>query len=170
MEFRDAASLRDGLQRILETPERPKPVAAAKVAFAYTGEGSHWVGMGQALYQCEPVVAGGSGSLRCDAAGRTGGFAARGHVRPVRCRAGSGCLGVDAAGPFTALECALAALWSSLGIRPGVSVRARVWESLRQRKPQESFGLEEGLRLAAARGAGQPSGRHRGVATVRLPW
>ena len=31
-------------------------MAATKVAFAFTGEGSEWVGMGQALYESEPVV------------------------------------------------------------------------------------------------------------------
>ena len=70
--FGDVASLRDGLKTLAEVEERPQPMAATKVAFAYTGEGSQWVGMGQALYECEPVVRGGSRPLRRDTAGRTG--------------------------------------------------------------------------------------------------
>ena len=54
--FRDAASLRNGLKTISEADEGPKLLAATKVAFAFTGEGSEWVGMGQALYESEPVV------------------------------------------------------------------------------------------------------------------
>ena len=48
-----------------QAAERP-PVAATKVAFAFTGEGSEWVGMGQALYESEPVVR--AVLDRCDAA------------------------------------------------------------------------------------------------------
>ena len=54
--FRDVASLRAGLQDIARGEERSQLQKAAKVAFAYTGQGVQWVGMGELLYQSEPVA------------------------------------------------------------------------------------------------------------------
>jgi len=151
--FHDPASLRDGLKELVDMEDRPRPVPATKVAFAFAGEGSQWVGMGQALYQCEPVVR--AILDRCDAAmreerdlslldamfGRSGGEGVLndpGWMRPA----------------VYALECALAALWSSLGIRPSVVVGQGLGE-LAAAQAAGVFGLEEGLRLAVARGAEQ---------------
>ena len=53
--FRDVASLRAGLQAVGNAEERQQPQKAAQVAFAYTGQGAQWVGMGEALYQ-SPVA------------------------------------------------------------------------------------------------------------------
>ena len=55
--FKDADSLRDKLEELAGSEEevsgsRPD----LKVAFAYTGQGSQWVGMGETLYQSEPLV------------------------------------------------------------------------------------------------------------------
>ena len=149
--FGDVASLRDGLKTLVEGEERPQPVAATKVAFAYTGEGSQWVGMGQALYECEPVVR--AVLDRCDAI--------------LREERGASLLDVmfgraDSAGALDdpawmqpamyALECALTALWSSVGIRPSAVVGQGLGE-LAAAQAAGVFGLEEGLRLAVARGA-----------------
>lgn len=54
--FRDAGSLREGLKALGNTGESPGPRTATKVAFAYTGQGSQWAGMGKALYEREPVA------------------------------------------------------------------------------------------------------------------
>ena len=149
--FGDIASLRDGLKTLAEMDERPQPVAATKVAFAYTGEGSQWVGMGQALYECEPVVR--AVLDRCDAI--------------LREERGASLLDAmfgraDSAGALDdpawmqpamyALECALTALWSSVGIRPSAVVGQGLGE-LAAAQAAGVFGLEEGLRLAVARGA-----------------
>ena len=149
--FGDVASLRDGLKTLAEADERPQPVAATKVAFAYTGEGSQWVGMGQALYECEPVVR--AVLDRCDAI--------------LREERGASLLDAmfgraDSAGALDdpawtqpamyALECALTALWSSVGIRPSAVVGQGLGE-LAAAQAAGVFGLEEGLRLAGARGA-----------------
>jgi len=151
--FRDVASLRDGLKMIAEADEGPEPVAATKVAFAFTGEGSEWVGMGQALYESEPVVR--AVLDCCDAV--------------LREERGASLLDVmfgraDSAGdlddpawmqPATyALECALVALWASVGIRPSAVVGQGLGE-LAAAQAAGVFGLEEGLRFAAARGAGE---------------
>ena len=149
--FGDVASLRDGLKTLVEADERPQPVAATKVAFAYTGEGSQWVGMGQALYECEPVVR--AVLDRCDAIL----WEERGAslLDAMFGRA-------DSAGALDdptwmqpavyALECAFTALWSSVGIRPSAVVGQGLGE-LAAVQAAGVFGLEEGLRLAVARGA-----------------
>ena len=149
--FGDVASLRDGLKTLAEVEERSQPLAATKVAFAYTGEGSQWVGMGQALYECEPVVR--AVLDRCDAI--------------LREERGASLLDAmfgraDSAGALDdpawmqpamyALECALTALWSSVGIRPSAVVGQGLGE-LAAAQAAGVFGLEEGLRVAVARGA-----------------
>ncbi len=149
--FGDVASLRDGLKTLAEVDERPQPMAATKVAFAYTGEGSQWVGMGQALYECEPVVR--AVLDRCDAILREERGASLLDAMFGR---------VDSAGALDdpawmqpamyALECALTVLWSSVGIRPSAVVGQGLGE-LAAAQAAGVFGLEEGLRLVVARGA-----------------
>ena len=138
--FGDAASLRDGLKRIAD--KRLERVAATKVAFAFSGEGSEWVGMGQVLYESEPVVR--AVLDRCDEIlreergaslldsmfGRTEGAE---WTRPA----------------IYALECALTALWASVGIQPSAVVGQGLGE-LAAAQAAGVFGLEEGLRFAAA--------------------
>ena len=148
--FRDVASLRDGLKMIAD--KRLERVAATKVAFAFTGEGSKWVGMGQALYESEPVVR--AVLDRCDAVLREERGAS---LLDVMFGRAEGALDDPAwTQPATyALECALAALWASVGIRPSAVVGRGVRE-LAAAQAAGVFGLEVGLRLAAARGAGEP--------------
>ena len=157
--FRDAASLRDGLKTIAEADEGPEPVAATKVAFAFTGEGSEWVGMGQALYESEPVVR--AVLDRCDAVLRE----ERGTSLLDVMFGQTGAEGALDDPAWTqpaiyALECALVALWASVGIRPSAVVGQGLGE-LAAAQAAGVFGLEEGLRFAAARGAGE---RLEGVA------
>ena len=56
MVFRDLGSLREGLRALVEADESAGPRTPAKVAFAYTGQASQWVGMGETLYRSEPVA------------------------------------------------------------------------------------------------------------------
>ena len=149
--FRDAASLRDGLKRLALADERPEPAAATRVAFAYTGEGSQWIGMGQALYDSEPVVR--AVLDRCSEILREERGASLLDV--MFGRAGAEGLLNDPAWTqpaIYALECALAALWSSVGVRPSLVVGQGLGE-LAAAQAAGVFGLEEGLQLAAALGA-----------------
>ncbi len=148
--FQDADTLRQGLTALAEEDGRARPTTASKVAFVYTGQASQWVGMGEALYASEPVVR--MVLDRCDALLR----AARGDSlldvmfgRPA------------AAGELDdpqwkqpaiyALECALSALWSAIGIHPDVVLGHSLGE-IAAAHTAGILGLEDGLRMAAVRG------------------
>ena len=149
--FRDAASLRNGLRMLASAEEGSAPRAPAKVAFAYTGQASQWAGMGLDLYEREPVVR--AVLDRCDALlgdergaslldvmfGRTG---AEADLDEPKWKQPA----------IYALECALAALWSSVGIRPDVVFGHSLGE-IAGAHAAGVFDLEDGLRFAAARGA-----------------
>ncbi|MDE0458181.1 MAG: SDR family NAD(P)-dependent oxidoreductase [Chromatiales bacterium] len=149
--FRDAASLRTGLEALAAATDAPVPRAPAKVAFAYTGQASQWTGMGLDLYEREPVVR--AVLDRCDALLRNERGASLLDV--MFGRAGS-------AGELDepkwkqpaiyALECALTALWSSVGIRPDVVFGHSLGE-IAAAQAAGVFELEDGLKFAAARGA-----------------
>ena len=149
--FRDRRSLSEGLKALAGDGERPGPRGAAKVAFAYTGQASQWVGMGEDLYEREPVVR--AVLDRCDALlrdkrdgslldvmfGRTG---SAGDIDDPRWKQPA----------IYALECALTALWASVGIRPDVVFGHSLGE-IAAAHTAGVFDLEDGLRFAAARGA-----------------
>ncbi|MCE2452513.1 MAG: type I polyketide synthase [Nitrospinae bacterium] len=146
--FEDVASLREGLRALAESDEFPKPRAAARVAFAYAGEEGIQVGMGEELHESEPVAR--AVLDHCDEAlrvergaslldvmfGRTGELDDPAWSQPAA----------------FALECALTALWASVGIRPSVVFGAGAGE-IAAAHAAGVFTLEEGLRFAARRGA-----------------
>ena len=148
---RDAASLRSRLQALARAKERSASRAPAKVAFAYTGQASQWIGMGLELYEREPVAR--AVLDRCDALLRSERGASLLDV--MFGRTGSE---ADLDEPkwkqpgIYALECALTALWSSIGICPDVVFGHSLGE-IAAAQAAGVFGLEDGLRFAAARGA-----------------
>ena len=149
--FRDAESLRKRLGDLAEADDSVKPGRAARVAFVYTGQGSQWAGMGQALYEHEPVAR--AVLDRCEAAFRDERGVSLLDVMFGRA-GGEGELGDTAweQPALYALECALTALWTSLGIRPSVVVGHSVGE-LAAAQAAGVFSLEDGMRFAAIRGA-----------------
>ena len=145
--FREAASLRDRLTALAAAEEVREPANAARVAFAYSREGSGWAGSVEALYAREPAVR--AVLDRCEAAVRDERGASL--LDAMFGRPGSGDALDDPAwaGSATyALGCALAALWSSLGISPDVVFGDGAGEMAAARAAG-MFGLEDGLRLAA---------------------
>ena len=151
--FHDAVSLRDGLKK-LETGTQTEPRAPTKVAFTYTGQVGHtgqigqWAGMGQTLYASESVVR--AVLDRCDSVLRE---AQGASLLEVLFGQTPGDLN-DAAWTqpaLYALECALTALWASVGIRPSVVAGHSLGE-MAAAQAAGVFGLEDGLRFAAARG------------------
>ena len=145
--FSDASSLRDGLSALAETGTGPVPQTPSKIAFVYTGQGSQWVGMGENLYRTEPVAQ--AVLDRCDAVlreargaslldvmfGRAGDLSDQAWTQPA----------------IFAIECALTALWKSVGITPNVVLGHSLGE-LAAAQAAGVFTLEEGVRFAAARG------------------
>ena len=188
---RDGASLRHGVDRRhgpqpLPPPRRPgvrgRRLPARGIARARRGgraagaargddgglrlqqaRAGQWPGMGEALYRSEPAVR--AVLDRCDAVLR----AERGAPLLDTMFGSDGAAGsLDDpawAGPaLYALECALTALWASVGIRPSVVLGYDTGE-LAAAQAAGILGLEDGLRLAAARGvAGEAAAVPEGVA------
>ena len=141
--FRDTGALREGLAAIAESAEAVSPQRAGRVAFVYTGQGNQWVGMGEALYRQEPVFR--DVMDRCD--------------RYIREERGVSLLDVafgrsGAQGDLDepswtqpaiyALECALTALWRSVGIEP-VAVLGHSLGEIAAAQAAGVFTLEEGM-------------------------
>ncbi|MYA97363.1 MAG: SDR family NAD(P)-dependent oxidoreductase, partial [Nitrospinae bacterium] len=148
--FTDAAQLRERLSALAEGDEAPQQRTATKMAFAYTGQGSQWAGMGRDLYESEPVAR--VVFDRCEGVFRDERGASLLDVMFGRDGA-AGDLGDTAweQPALYALECALTALWASLGVRPGVVVGHSVGE-IAAAQAAGVFSLEDGMRFAAARG------------------
>ena len=151
--FRDMQSLRAGLTKLAETdamPDKPDPQPVTRVAFVYTGEGSQWVGMGEALYNSEPVVR--AVLDHCDAVVRAERGASLLDVMFGRTEATGDLNNADWAQPaLYALGCALTALWASVGVRPNVALGHSTGE-IAAAQAAGVFTLEDGLRFALTRG------------------
>ena len=148
--FRDAESLREGLSAVVEGVKGADLRTASKVAFVYTGQGSQWVGMGRALYEtepafravldrCERVVLGERGKSLLDV--MFGNPGAEGEL-------------IDswwAQPAIYSLECALTALWESVGVKPDVVIGHSTGE-IAAAQAAGVYGLEDGLRFIMKRG------------------
>ena len=145
--FGDAARLRERLTALAEGGEAPEQRTTTKVAFLFTGQGSQWVGMGRDLYESEPVAR--AILDRCEEAFR----AERGvSLLEVMFGRGEGNLNdtVWAHPAIYAIECAVTALWASLGVRPDVVVGHSVGE-FGAAHTAGVFGLEDGMRAVMGR-------------------
>ena len=148
--FSDEAELRSKLRALVAAERAPDPGAASRVALVFTGEGGQWVGMGRSLHDGEPVVR--EVLERCDRTMRELRGASLLDVMFGRSTA-AGSLH-DAAWTQPALyavQCAMAKLWASIGIRP-VAVLGHGAGELAAAHVAGMYGLEDGLRLAAKRG------------------
>ncbi|MDE0625800.1 MAG: type I polyketide synthase [Bryobacterales bacterium] len=149
--FDDLPSLQERLSVLAGSDGGSEPRTATTVAFAFAGEGSQWAGMGEELYETEPVAR--AVLEHCDAA--------------MREERGSSLLDVmfGGAGPggdlddplwtrpaLYALECALVALWTAAGVRPSAVVGRGPGE-LAAGLAAGVFDLVQGLRIASARAA-----------------
>ncbi len=152
--FKDTDTLRQGLAALSGTEVntgKPEPHPATRVVFRYSGEGSQWAGMGATLYESEPVAR--FVLDRCEAATMEQRGTSLLDVIFGRVETNGG-LGnpLWARSAIYALECALTALWSSLGIRPN-SALGEGCGVLAAAQALGAFSLEDGLRLAMDSGA-----------------
>ena len=165
--FEDVASLRRRLEALARSGDAPEPGTPTKVAFAYTGQGSQWAGMGRELYETEPVAR--VVMDRCEAVFRE----QRGTslLDVMFGRPGGADQLRDTAWEQPALytlECALTALWASVGIRPDVVLGHSVGE-LAASQAAGVFSLEDGMRFACTRGALMASMEDGAMAAVFAP-
>ena len=166
--FSDAGSLREQLEALAAGPgtdERPR--TATRIAFAYTGQGSQWAGMGLALYEQEPVAR--AVLERCEKVFRDKSGTSLLDVMFGRDETGAD-LGDTAweQPALYALECALTALWASAGIRPDVVLGHSVGE-LAAAQAAGVFSLEDGMRFARKRGILLSKTEPGGMAAVFAP-
>ena len=148
--FPDVDSLKTQLLQFCETEERGPSIPPAKIAFAYTGQGSQWAGMGKAIYETEPVAR--AVFDRCEEVFQE----ARGEslLDVMFDQDGQGERMIDTAWEqpaLYALECALTALWASVGIKPDAVMGHSIGELIAAHTAGV-YSLEDGMRFAAARG------------------
>ena len=148
--FQDVGSLRHRLSELTGSGEGVKQQQAAKIAFAYTGQGSQWAGMGRSLYETEPVAR--AILDRCEAVFEEERGTSLLDVMFGR-EGAKGDLGDTAweQPALYALQCALTALWASAGVQPSVVLGHSVGE-IAAAQAAGVFSLEDGMRFAATRG------------------
>ncbi|WP_413206148.1 type I polyketide synthase [Rhodospirillum sp. A1_3_36] len=155
VEGADAAALDVGLSAFLDDRANPAAVSGDSekgvgpgIAFLFTGQGSQYVGMGQGLYQSEPVFR--DAVDRCDAILKPRlGFSIAERMFAGEAEALTATVLAQPA--LFVLEYALAQLWAAWGIRPQFLIGHSVGEYAAACLAGV-FSLEDGLALIAERG------------------
>ncbi len=149
--FRDIASLREQLGQVVDSPPGTENATPRKIAFMYTGQGSQWLGMGETLYDNEPVFR--AVLDRCEAVFRVERSASLLDVMFGKPEAVGDLNDTAWAQPaIYALECGLTALWASVGIYPSVVIGHSLGE-FAAAHAAGVFSLEAGMRFVSRRGA-----------------
>ncbi len=151
--FHDVAGLKESLETVSNGKEQydgPVHRPANKVAFVFTGQASQWVGMGKGLYETEPVFR--KVLEQCSQML----YEARGVSLLEVMFAHHGLDDLLDEPSWTqpaiySLECALVAIWKSVGVKPDVVIGHSLGE-IAAAQAAGVFTLEEGLRYAAVRG------------------
>ena len=151
--FRDGPELRAGLESLAgskEASDNTEAATAPKVVLAYSGQGQLWAGVGEELYQREPVFR--AVLDRCEEIfQQERGASLLDKMFGRTNEAGSLSEGEWALPATYALEAALTALWQSAGVRPAGALGAGIGE-VSAALAAGVFSLDDGLRLAIALG------------------
>ncbi len=148
--FEGSDSLSEQLQSLSALDSTPPSSQPSRVAFAYTGQGSQWAGMGGALYESEPVFR--DVIDRCEAV-----IQSERKTSLIDRIFGTGGDATDLEDPqwvqpcIYAVECALTDLWRSIGVEPYVVLGHSLGEIAASRTAAV-WSLEDGCRFASARG------------------
>ncbi|MXY34226.1 MAG: type I polyketide synthase, partial [Boseongicola sp. SB0664_bin_43] len=145
--FKDVPTLTEGLTQVSAGDGIAKSQRPERPAFVYSGEAGDWSGKGQALYESEPVAR--TVLERCDAALREERAISLLDATSGKTRSADDPLLMQASA--YAFQCAVTALWSSLGISPGLICASGVGE-VAAAQAAGMFDLETGALLAAKRG------------------
>ena len=146
--FQNANQLKKRLHALVhreKTPEEWQPRQRSKVAFVYSGTDSQWTDMGEALYRREPVVRAVLDRLE-DA------FRVEHDASLLEVIFGRVERSEWSPAAIYAMECALTALWKSIGVRPS-AVLGRGLGELAACQAAGVISMEDGLRIAAGGGA-----------------
>ncbi len=148
--FEGMADLERRLERVADGRHGATNRRVESPAFLFTGQGSQWVGMGQALYRTEPVFR--KILDRCDELVRSARDKSLLNVM-FEPRSADGDLGDTrwTQPALYALQCGLAALWESIGVTPSAVLGHSVGE-IAAARAAGVVSLEDGLRLAIVRG------------------
>ena len=145
--FTDTATLREELSSLVASDGSGKSQLAAQVAFSYAGDASRLVSAGEELYECEPLVR--AVLDRCDQVFREECGTSLLDVIFARSESPDGSARMLPA--VFAQECALTALWLSLGLKPSVFFGTGAG-AFSAAYAAGMFTLEEGLRFASRYG------------------
>ena len=151
--FHDAASLHASLSAVADRSNGPDGCEPPRTAFVYAGDGDDAAAAAEALYRSEPVAR----ALfdRCDAILRE----ERGASLLDRLSGESGAERTLDDPALYAFQCALTALWSSVGVRPSAVVGFGVGE-LAAAHAAGALGPRRGA--SSGRGTGGGEDRYRG--------
>ena len=151
--FHDAESLRNGLQGVKAGRAPGVVEKSRKVGFRYTGGSRHWLTAGRTLHETEPVAR--AVLDRCADVLRDASGDSLLDALVEAAGADPTCDGVPAEAPaLYALQCALTALWGSVGIGPAVVVGHDAG-ILAAAQATGALGLDDGMRLAIALSAAE---------------
>ena len=148
--FDGVDSLVESLTEISSLETIDPCVKPEKIAFAYTGQGSQWAGMGMSLYESEPVFR--DIVDRCEQV-----ILDERKTSLIDRMFGTGGSANDLEDPkwvqpaIYTLECALTDLWASLGVTPSLVFGHSLGE-IAAARTAGILSLEDGCRFASGRG------------------